>query len=159
MVEMNMKMSRVRADARDRAERLIVEFSRLMMFALGGETLRGMPNLNPPEDDLHEKFHAMHVRKRFDAMLEHDPSLVITRRGAIVFAQVVDGPDGVRRVVMDGEVSGRLIAEDLASVANAWNRAIDRHLVRVDATTANYQKTIDLSKRLGAALGVSGFDG
>lgn len=143
-----------RRDEARRVARLAIEaIENLLSEALAGDELRGMSNLNPPRDGRNAEFHAVQVRGKFaDAPLTDSWSLVVTKQGRIALARRNVATGGVD-VDYDGVIDA-LIAEDLERVIDRVHKALDDHLVRVDRTTASYQRVIDLAKKFGDAFGV-----
>jgi len=170
LADARLELSERRLTARRLAREVVLVVENALLLALAGDVLRGMPNINPPDDGNNEAFHAVHVRGKYpDAPLAESWSLVVTRQGQLVLARTTigdrgpaypgDGP-GERRfykkVALDHDgVTDVLLAEDLESFVDRVRTALDNHLVRVERTLAGYARVEALARKLGDVMGVT----
>lgn len=158
MSRSNQMLSQLRTRARMRSHIVARSINDELIRALDGEVLRGMPNLNPPDDGTNEVFRALQVRGKYpDAPLQLDASrsLVITSRGRIVHARAYLDDRNLRRVEVDAEGGiAEMRAEDLIPLVERVQLALQTHLARIERTAANYRAVDRFADKLGEVLGV-----
>lgn len=156
LTDVTSRLADVREDARAKAVRAIRRMEAALAEALGGETLSGLPNINPGRRS--PAWRGLRLRTRhLDEPLSTNyrgaagwtmPALCLDRRGQLVMVRRNSyGDVGVLRVGDDD-----LKAEDVETVAAVIVEAVDLHNGHASERTAQFDRLRRLADGINTLL-------
>ena len=146
----SQRVSVVRRRARTGAVGSIRELESALQTAIAGDTLRGMPNLNP----FHGKppvpgMRVVPAAGNPDAKVQPGRrALILSKDGTL---QVMEAQSSGSTVVRDA-VDEDFYAQDLDAVLHTVSVALTRHIRYAERTVENYERLIGLAESLTAAI-------
>lgn len=143
-------LAETRREASEQADAVIRGVEEALVGALGGDTLRGMPDLAPGRG-----FHARRVhangREGSAAQLVWGKWVpVITSKGRLVWAKVGDHREPVAREPDEGELNADLLGPYLDAV----QAALEDHLARTERRVQSYEAASDLARKIASVIGL-----
>ena len=143
-------LSRAKMSARKQSIEAIRKLEARLVEVLGGENLRGLPNISPNGGQFYGLRVGAQARHNASAVLPTDGRevLMITPSGRLVAAKV-QGRQVAQRKITDDE----LMLEDLELFAHVVREALEKHIALSDGRVNKLARAEDLARRITEAIG------